>query len=136
MVLYGSVIWKNVQQTKPNQCGLTIMCAAALVATKDAEQAVSTVTLGPVRPRVWESREQVTKPLLLVNLCRTGSFLTEVFKQEVENPEKGPLNMLKLKHVAASKTEKNDGPVSKSCQGTHSDPSSCRSCSIPTPSRP
>ena len=38
--------------------GLTIMCAAALVATKEAEQAVSTVTLGPVRPRAvgpWDA---------------------------------------------------------------------------------
>lgn len=31
--------------------GLTIWWAAALVATREAEQAVSTVTLGPVRPR-------------------------------------------------------------------------------------
>ena len=49
MDIFGMVymLWGSI---KPQHIGLTIMWAAALVATREAEQAVSTVTLGPVRP--------------------------------------------------------------------------------------
>ncbi|GES10240.1 hypothetical protein Amac_038370 [Acrocarpospora macrocephala] len=41
-------------------------CAARCIATSDDEQAVSTVTAGPSRPSVYETRPVATLPVLPV----------------------------------------------------------------------